>query len=324
MTTSGARGVRAPAARGAPEPGRPVAAQPALQPGTPQPSQASARTYPPSVRWVAGSLPPVRREALASRRTDGPAPIAKGRIGRLRPCQKALRRAGARGASSNRQQRPVVTTGSVPPGSVPAATGSPKGVPARGPAIRVPRWQRSGGPRRLCRQRDHLDLPDHARLRHGRALRRLVGRRAAEPVGRRARRHRDAVRGRCRRRPPRRAPEGRPGNDLHRLAGPAADDPEHVQDRRRADADGDPRRRPDARHPCAVDLRRPQRRHARAGDRLGDARRRLGPGGARLRAGGPCRNAPQPGAVPPLLRRLPDLARDRQDRGPRAGTTSAR
>jgi hypothetical protein len=31
-------------------------------------------------------------------------------------------------------------------------------------------------------------------------------------------------------------------DDLHGVAGPAADDPEHVQDRRRADADGLPRR----------------------------------------------------------------------------------
>ncbi len=31
----------------------------------------------------------------------------------------------------------------------------------------------------------------------------------------------------------------------------------------------------------------------------------------------PCRHAPQPGPVPALLRRLPDLPRDQQDRGPR-------
>ncbi len=32
-------------------------------------------------------------------------------------------------------------------------------------------------------------------------------------------------------RPARRAAERRPGHDVHRVAGPAADDPEHVQDR---------------------------------------------------------------------------------------------
>ena len=56
---------------------------------------------------------------------------------------------------------------------------------------------------------------------------------------------------------------------------------------------------------------------ARADDRLGDARGRLGPGGTRLRARGPCGDAPRPDPVPPLLRRLRHLARDQQDRGPR-------
>ena len=88
-----------------------------------------------------------------------------------------------------------------------------------------------------------------------------------------ARRRRDAVRGRRRRRDARRAAEGRPGDDLHGVAGPAADDPQHVQDRRRADAGGHPRRGPHDRHARAVDLRRPQRRDARARDGLGDARR---------------------------------------------------
>ena len=59
---------------------------------------------------------------------------------------------------------------------------------------------------------------------------------------------------------------------------------------------GDPRRGPHRRHPRPVDLRRPQRRDARAHDRLGDARRWLGPGGARLRAGRPRGHAPRPGS----------------------------
>ena len=46
---------------------------------------------------------------------------------------------------------------------------------------------------------------------------------------------RDAVRGRRRRRGARRAAGRRADDDLHRVAGPAADDPQHVQDRRRAD-----------------------------------------------------------------------------------------
>ena len=48
------------------------------------------------------------------------------------------------------------------------------------------------------------------------------------------------------------------GHDVHRVAGPAADAAEHVQDRRRAVARGDPRRRPNRRDACALDLRRSQ------------------------------------------------------------------
>ena len=73
-------------------------------------------------------------------------------------------------------------------------------------------------------------------LADGRALRRVGGRKTAEPLGAGARGGRDAVGGRRRRRGPRRAAGGRAGDDLHGVAGPAADDPEHVQDRRRADA----------------------------------------------------------------------------------------
>ena len=57
-----------------------------------------------------------------------------------------------------------------------------------------------------------------------------------EHLGHGPARHRDAVRGRRRRRGPRRAAGRRADDDLHGVAGPAADDPEHVQDRRRADA----------------------------------------------------------------------------------------
>ena len=70
-----------------------------------------------------------------------------------------------------------------------------------------------------------------------------------------------------------RAPRGaagrRPVHDVHGVPGPPADDPEHVQDRRRAHAGGDPRRGAYARDPRAVDLRRPQRRHGRPADRAG-------------------------------------------------------
>ncbi len=138
--------------------------------------------------------------------------------------------------------------------------------------------------------------------------------------------------GRSGRRAARRAAERRPGDDVHRVAGTAADDPEHVQDRRRADLGRHPRRRP---IPCSAgtfDLRRPLRRDGGAPDRLRPARRRLGAGGARPGAHRAGRDAAHPGAVPALLRRLPYLARAEHDRaalrrrpaGARAATSSSR
>ena len=164
-------------------------------------------------------------------------------------------------------------------------------------------------------QRGHLDLPDHPGLADGGALRRLVRRRATEPLGQRPRCRRDAVGGGRGRGPARRAPEGRPGDDVHRLAGPPADDPEHVQDRRRADPGRHPRRRPHGRDPRPVDLRRPQRCDARPHDRLGDARGRLGPGGTRLRARRPCGDAPGP-ACPSSTSSMASGRRTRSTRSP--------
>ena len=124
----------------------------------------------------------------------------------------------------------------------------------------------------------------------------------------------DAERGRRGRRAARRAAGRGADDDLHRVAGPAADDPQHVQDRRRADADGVPRGGAVARGAGAVDLRRPLRRDGGAPDRLRAARLGLGAGGARPgagRAGGDARDAR---AVRALLRRLPHLARAQHDR----------
>ena len=64
-----------------------------------------------------------------------------------------------------------------------------------------------------------------------------------EPLGQRPERRRDAVGGRRRRRRARRAAGRRARDDVHGVAGPAPDDPQHVQDRRRADAVRDARRR---------------------------------------------------------------------------------
>ncbi len=196
---------------------------------------------------------------------------------------------------------------------------SSKGGPADGPPVRVSGRQRGGCPRCLRPQRGDRDLPDHAGLADGRALRRLVCGRPAEPLGQGPGRRPDAVRGGSRRGAARRAPEGRARDHVHRVTGPPPDGAQHVQDRRRADAGCDPRRGPDGRDPRPVDLRRSQRRDARANDRLGDARRRFGPGGARLRVGGACRDPASPRAVPSFLRWLPDVARDQQDRAARRG-----
>src|SRR4029453_10731353 len=54
----------------------------------------------------------------------------------------------------------------------------------------------------------------------------------------------DAERGWRGRRPPRRPQRGRARHHVHRVAGPPADDPEHVPDRRRVYAPGDSRRCP--------------------------------------------------------------------------------
>ncbi len=80
--------------------------------------------------------------------------------------------------------------------------------------------------------------PDHALIDDGRAGRSVGVRRAKEHLGHGAARRRDAERGGRGGRGARRAADRRADDDVHRVAGPAPDDPEHVQDRRRADADG--------------------------------------------------------------------------------------
>ena len=108
-------------------------------------------------------------------------------------------------------------------------------VPEHASDARDGRRQRGRGLGRLPAQRGLLHLPDHAVVADGRAGRRVVEPGAAQRVGHRAHRGGDAERGRRGRRAARRAAERGADDDVHRLAGPAADDPEHVQDRRRAD-----------------------------------------------------------------------------------------
>ena len=96
--------------------------------------------------------------------------------------------------------------------------------------------------------------------------------------------------GRCGRRPWG-APGRRPRDDVHGVSGPAPHDSEHVQDRGRAHALRDARRRPHARHSRAFDLRRPLRRDGLPPDRFRDARGLVGPGGAGPRGRRPRRHA---------------------------------
>ena len=109
----------------------------------------------------------------------------------------------------------------------------------------------------------------------------------------------------------------RAGHDVHRVAGPAADDPEHVQDRRRADPGGLARRGPVAGGAGAFHLRRPLRRDGGAADRVRAAGLGLGAGGTRPGAGGAGGHAGDPGAVRALLRRLPHLPRAEHGRAAR-------
>ena len=124
-------------------------------------------------------------------------------------------------------------------------------------------------------------------------------------------------RGRRHRRRARRPPGRRAGDDVHRQPGPAPDDPEPLQDRRRADPVLLPRRGPDRGHARALDLRRPLRRDGVPADRRRDAGVGVGTGGAGFRADRPGGDAARPRAAAALLRRLPYLARGRDDPGAR-------
>ena len=64
---------------------------------------------------------------------------------------------------------------------------------------------------------------------------------------------------------------GRIGHHVHRIARPPPDDPEHVQDRGRADSDCDSRGRPVGCHPCVVDFRGPLRCDGCSSDGIRDA-----------------------------------------------------
>ena len=137
---------------------------------------------------------------------------------------------------------------------------------------------------------------------------------AAQPLERDSRDGRDAVGGRCGGRGPRRAAGRRALDDVHGVAGTAADDPQHVQDRGRTDAVRDARGGAHARDPCPVDFRRPLRRHGLSPDRFRPALLELRPGSARHGRRGPRGDARDAAPLSAFLRRIPHLARGGEDR----------
>ena len=138
---------------------------------------------------------------------------------------------------------------------------------------------------------------------------------ADQPLERRSGDGGDAVGGGGGRRRPRRAAGGRAVDDLHGVAGAPADDPQHVQDRGRADAVRDARGGAHPRDPRPVDFRRPLRCHGLPSDRLRAALLELRPGSARHGHRGPCGDARGQDPLSALLRRIPHLARGGEDRG---------
>ena len=166
--------------------------------------------------------------------------------------------------------------------------------------------------RGLPAQRGHRHLPDHAVVADGRVGRPVGGGRASRTCGAACRRW-----SRCRARAGRPAPSTapcRPGSltttftasqglllmipNMYKIAGELTPAVIHVAARVAGGAG-------------AVDLRRPQRRDGRPRHRLRPAGLQLGAGGGRPRPGRPRGHPGVARPVPPLLRRLPHLARGR-------------
>ena len=153
------------------------------------------------------------------------------------------------------------------------------------------RRQRSGGICRLCVFRGSRHLPHYAVQSYGRARRCVVCQGEEEHLRPAGTTGGDAVRGRRR----------RAGHQLHRLAGPYADDPHHAPYLRRAAARRTACGVPYRGHPRILHLRRPLRRDELPPDGLCHAVQRQRAAGRRPG----CRGAPQrhqgPHPVPAFL-----------------------
>jgi hypothetical protein len=147
----------------------------------------------------------------------------------------------------------------------------------------------------------------------------VVRRRAAESLGRRAARDRDAKRGRRGRRCARGLAGRSANDDVYRFPGPLAHDPQHVQDRRGTDAGSDSCGGAVAGRPGPLHLLRSQRCDGGPGNGLRHAGLQLGAGGHGLCPDCPCGYPRIARAVPASLRRLPYLTRSDENQGPAPG-----
>ena len=174
--------------------------------------------------------------------------------------------------------------------------------------------QRGRRVRKLCLYRSRDDLPHHAVQPHGQPRGRVGRQGEEEPFRHACQAHGNAGRGRRLRRHAGRARGGRSRHDLHLRPGPDADDPADVPHRGPAAAGGHARGSAFRRDRGRLHLRRPPGRDGLPPDRLGAAGflERAGVHGPR-RGGAPVRHqGPRPRAA--LLRRLPHLPRDPEDR----------
>ena len=138
-----------------------------------------------------------------------------------------------------------------------------------------------------------------------------------EPLGHGSRRGRDAVRGRSGGRRARCAADRSADHHVHRIAGSAVDAAQHVQDRGGTHRVLHARGGAQCRHARAFDLRGPFRCDGGPPERFRDARLRFPTGSSGPRRHRARRDCGVEGAVPALLRRVPHLTRDPEDRSDR-------
>ncbi len=150
-----------------------------------------------------------------------------------------------------------------------------------------------------------------------------MGRRGKKEYLRRDREGRgDAVRSGCCGCAPRFAPGRCAQYDLHRIAGSPADDSQYVQDFRRTSSGRIPCLGASHRRTCPFHIRRPSGRDGHSPDGLRHARHQQRSGGNGPRRRGASGSHQVARAVSALLRRIPYVARDTENRAYEAGSIS--